>query len=70
MFMTSIKDLILRGHLSLPDAVYQGAMVRLQPVAVTALVPSLGFVLMPKRYRLFFPGVWCRRRGTSVQSCM
>ena len=43
---TSIKDLILRGHLSLRDAVYQGAMTRLRPVAMTALVASLGFVPM------------------------
>lgn len=43
---TSIKDLILRGHLSLRDAVFQGAMTRLRPVAMTALVASLGFVPM------------------------
>jgi cobalt-zinc-cadmium resistance protein CzcA len=43
---TSINDLILRGHLSLRDAVYQGAMTRLRPVAMTALVASLGFVPM------------------------
>ena len=43
---TSIKDLILCGHLSLRDAVFQGAMTRLRPVAMTALVASLGFVPM------------------------
>ncbi|PZR12926.1 MAG: CusA/CzcA family heavy metal efflux RND transporter [Azospirillum brasilense] len=43
---TSIKDLLVRGHLSLRDAVFQGAMTRLRPVAMTALVASLGFVPM------------------------
>ena len=43
---TSIKDLLVRGHLSLRDAVYQGAMIRLRPVAMTALVASLGFLPM------------------------
>jgi cobalt-zinc-cadmium resistance protein CzcA len=43
---TSIKGLMQQGHLSLRDAVYQGAMTRLRPVAMTALVASLGFVPM------------------------
>jgi cobalt-zinc-cadmium resistance protein CzcA len=43
---TSIKDLIAKGGLSLRDAVFQGAMTRLRPVAMTALVASLGFVPM------------------------
>jgi cobalt-zinc-cadmium resistance protein CzcA len=43
---TSIKGFMQQGHLSLRDAVYQGAMTRLRPVAMTALVASLGFVPM------------------------
>ncbi|MFK4046400.1 Cobalt-zinc-cadmium resistance protein czcA (plasmid) [Roseomonas mucosa] len=43
---TSIRALMEQGHLSLRDAVYQGAMTRLRPVAMTALVASLGFVPM------------------------
>jgi cobalt-zinc-cadmium resistance protein CzcA len=43
---TSIRGLMEQGHLSLRDAVFQGAMTRLRPVAMTALVASLGFVPM------------------------
>ncbi|WP_419899983.1 efflux RND transporter permease subunit [Roseomonas sp. USHLN139] len=43
---SSIKDLLARGTLSLRDAVFQGATTRLRPVAMTALVASLGFVPM------------------------
>ena len=47
LVMTSaIGDLIREGGLSLRDAVFQGAMTRLRPVAMTALVASLGFVPM------------------------
>lgn len=47
LVMTSaIRDLIQGGGLSLRDAVFQGAMTRLRPVAMTALVASLGFVPM------------------------
>ncbi|MBS0639909.1 MAG: CusA/CzcA family heavy metal efflux RND transporter [Proteobacteria bacterium] len=43
---SSIRDLMEEGRLSLRDAVFQGAMTRLRPVAMTALVASLGFVPM------------------------
>ena len=43
---TSIRGLLEAGRLSLRDAVFQGAMTRLRPVAMTALVASLGFVPM------------------------
>ena len=43
---SSIGDLMREGRLKLQDAVFQGAMVRLRPVAMTALVASLGFVPM------------------------
>lgn len=46
VMISSIRDLALRGHLALRDAVFQGAMTRLRPVAMTALVASLGFVPM------------------------
>ncbi|MBS0642004.1 MAG: efflux RND transporter permease subunit, partial [Proteobacteria bacterium] len=41
-----IRDLMDDGRLALRDAVFQGAMTRLRPVAMTALVASLGFVPM------------------------
>ena len=43
---SSIRDLLASGRLALRDAVFQGAMTRLRPVAMTALVASLGFVPM------------------------
>lgn len=43
---SSIRGLLEAGRLSLRDAVFQGAMTRLRPVAMTALVASLGFVPM------------------------
>ena len=43
---TAIRDLMQGGRLALRDAVLQGAMTRLRPVAMTALVASLGFVPM------------------------
>ncbi|WP_426960376.1 efflux RND transporter permease subunit [Muricoccus radiodurans] len=43
---SSIRSLLEEGKLSFRDAVYQGAMTRLRPVAMTALVASLGFVPM------------------------
>lgn len=43
---SSIRDLVAGGRLALREAVYQGAMTRLRPVAMTALVASLGFVPM------------------------
>jgi len=43
---SSIRDLARDGSLSLREAVQQGAMIRLRPVVMTALVASLGFVPM------------------------
>jgi cobalt-zinc-cadmium resistance protein CzcA len=43
--LTYIKQLAESG-LTLQEAVYRGAMTRLRPVAMTALVASLGFVPM------------------------
>ncbi|MGE0290606.1 MAG: efflux RND transporter permease subunit [Acetobacteraceae bacterium] len=43
---SAIRDLMLDGRMALRDAVFQGAMTRLRPVAMTALVASLGFVPM------------------------
>ena len=43
---TSIRGLVSEGRLELREAVFQGAMSRLRPVAMTALVASLGFVPM------------------------
>ena len=43
---TSIRDLMRDGRLAPRDAIFQGAMMRLRPVAMTALVASLGFVPM------------------------
>jgi cobalt-zinc-cadmium resistance protein CzcA len=40
-----IKQLMERGYIRM-DAIYQGALVRLRPVAITALVASLGFIPM------------------------
>lgn len=45
VMLTSIKQLTLQGIPLLP-AIYQGALNRLRPVAMTALVASLGFVPM------------------------
>lgn len=43
---SSISDLVQKGGVSMRDAVFQGAMTRLRPVVMTALVASLGFVPM------------------------
>jgi heavy metal efflux system protein len=43
---SAIRDLMQSGQMALRDAVFQGAMTRLRPVAMTALVASLGFVPM------------------------
>jgi len=43
---SAIRDLMQGGRMALRDAVFQGAMTRLRPVAMTALVASLGFVPM------------------------
>ncbi|MGE0372896.1 MAG: efflux RND transporter permease subunit [Gammaproteobacteria bacterium] len=43
---SAIRDLMLDGRMALRDAVFQGAMTRLRPVVMTALVASLGFVPM------------------------
>ncbi len=43
---TSIRGLVSEGRLELREVVFQGAMSRLRPVAMTALVASLGFVPM------------------------
>jgi cobalt-zinc-cadmium resistance protein CzcA len=43
--LTLIKRL-MDQVLSKPEAIYEGALVRLRPVAMTALVASLGFVPM------------------------
>jgi cobalt-zinc-cadmium resistance protein CzcA len=45
VMLTFIRDLRVQG-LSLDDAVQEGAMIRLRPVLMTALVASLGFVPM------------------------
>lgn len=45
VMLTHIKQLMALGHDRM-DAIYQGALVRLRPVAMTALVASLGFVPM------------------------
>jgi len=45
VMLTYIKQLIDKGTPFLP-AIYQGALTRLRPVAMTALVASLGFVPM------------------------
>ena len=46
VMISSIRGLAERGHLPLRDAVFEGAMGRLRPVAMTSLVASLGFVPM------------------------
>ncbi|MBU8541820.1 efflux RND transporter permease subunit [Falsiroseomonas tokyonensis] len=43
---SSIRGLLSSGKMPLYEAVFQGAMTRLRPVAMTALVASLGFVPM------------------------
>jgi cobalt-zinc-cadmium resistance protein CzcA len=43
--LTYIRQLIASGRLPL-DAIHEGAMTRFRPVAMTALVASLGFVPM------------------------
>jgi len=43
---SAIRGLLEAGRLPLRDAVFQGAMTRLRPVVMTALVASLGFVPM------------------------
>ena len=43
--VTFIRDLRKQGH-SLDEAIVQGALTRLRPVLMTALVASLGFVPM------------------------
>jgi cobalt-zinc-cadmium resistance protein CzcA len=45
VMLTYIKQLVGQGH-SLNDAIFHGAITRLRPVAMTALVASLGFVPM------------------------
>ena len=45
VMLTYIKQLIARGADRM-DAIYEGALVRLRPVAMTALVASLGFLPM------------------------
>jgi heavy metal efflux system protein len=45
VMLTFIKQLIAQGEEKL-DAIYEGALTRLRPVAMTALVASLGFVPM------------------------
>jgi AcrB/AcrD/AcrF family protein len=45
VMLTFIKQLIAEGR-STGDAIYEGALTRLRPVAMTALVGSLGFVPM------------------------
>jgi cobalt-zinc-cadmium resistance protein CzcA len=43
--LSYVKQLMAQGLARL-DALYQGALTRLRPVAMTALVASLGFVPM------------------------
>jgi cobalt-zinc-cadmium resistance protein CzcA len=45
VMLTYIRQLIERGYLR-RDSIYEGAMTRLRPVAMTALVAALGFVPM------------------------
>lgn len=45
VMLTYIKQLMARGF-SKGEAIYEGALTRLRPVAMTALVASLGFVPM------------------------
>ena len=45
VMLTFIKQLIAEGHPK-GEAIFEGAMTRLRPVAMTALVASLGFVPM------------------------
>jgi cobalt-zinc-cadmium resistance protein CzcA len=45
VMLTAIKDLLARGE-PLAAAIVQGAQTRLRPVAMTALVASLGFIPM------------------------
>lgn len=45
VMVTYIKQLMAEGH-SARGAIYDGALTRLRPVAMTALVASLGFVPM------------------------
>ena len=45
VMLTFIKQLMAQGLAKL-DAIYEGALTRLRPVAMTALVASLGFVPM------------------------
>jgi cobalt-zinc-cadmium resistance protein CzcA len=45
VMLTFIQQLIVQGREKL-DAIYEGALTRLRPVAMTALVASLGFVPM------------------------
>jgi heavy metal efflux system protein len=45
VMLTYIKQLMAQGQEKL-DAIYEGALTRLRPVAMTALVASLGFVPM------------------------
>jgi heavy metal efflux system protein len=45
VMLTFIKQLMAQGQDKL-DAIYEGALTRLRPVAMTALVASLGFVPM------------------------
>lgn len=45
-FVPAMIALLLRGRLPLDQAIVEGALVRLRPVLMTALVASLGFVPM------------------------
>jgi len=45
VMLTFIQQLMAQGRQKL-DAIYEGALIRLRPVAMTALVASLGFVPM------------------------
>jgi heavy metal efflux system protein len=45
VMLTFIKQLMAQGREKL-DAVYEGALIRLRPISMTALVASLGFVPM------------------------
>ena len=43
---SAIRDLVDKGQMTMREAVFRGAMMRLRPIAMTALVASLGFVPM------------------------
>ena len=73
VMVTFIRDLRAAGR-TLDDAIIDGALTRLRPVLMTALVASLGFVPMAlntgHRLRSAAPaGYRCHRRHCFVDTC-